>query len=265
MHRGRRVAAVLPAFNEARYVAAAVERALGAGFDDVIVVDDASTDDTAVLARTAGASLVETLPENRGVGFAIKSGWTLALERGADLAVVVPGDGQADLDSLDRLLDRAIDGSDLVIGDRISGRDPRREGMPRVRLLGSRGLAFLTWVSTGVWVPDPQSGYQVVTRRLLTTVRLSELADRWGTHNDLISHCALAGLPVATVPVKPVYFTVSGERFASHWRMADVMRRNLAVQRRALGRRVRQALGRRFYPRPAAAPQEASKAVDSQG
>ncbi len=249
MHRGLRVAAVLPAYNESRYIAAAVEAALGAGFDDVIVIDDASTDDTPDLARAAGATLVETVSPNRGVGHAIKRGWRLALERGADLAVVVPGDGQADLGSLPRMLDRAMDGFDLVIGDRISGRDPLVEGMPRIRLLGSKALALLTWLSTGVWVADPQSGYQVVTRRLLTTVRLDELADRWGTHNDLISHCALAGLPVTTVPVRPVYFTAAGERFASHWRMGDVIRRNLRVQRQALGRRVRQALGRRFYPR----------------
>jgi glycosyltransferase involved in cell wall biosynthesis len=251
MHRGRRIAAVLPAFNEARYIGAAVRASRDALFDDVIVIDDASTDDTADLARDAGATLVETLPLNSGVGFAIKRGWSRALERGADFAVVIPGDGQADLASLPRMLDRSIDGADLVIGDRISGRDPRIDGMPRIRLFGSRALAFLTWLSTGVWVADPQSGYQVVSRRLLTTVRLGELADRWGTHNDLISHCALAGLEVATVPVRPVYFTAEGERFASHWRMGDVVRKNLAVQRRALRRRIAQALGRRAYPRTA--------------
>ena len=250
MYRERRIAAVLPAYNEARYIDAAVRAAGEAPFDDVIVIDDASTDETATLARGAGASLVETLPQNRGVGYAIKHGWRVALERGADFAVVIPGDGQADLAALPRLLDRAIDGADLVIGDRISGRDPKVDGMPAIRLLGSRGLAVLTWLSTGIWVADPQSGYQVVSARLLTTVRLDELADRWGTHNDLISHCALAGLQVATVPVRPVYFTAGGERFASHWRMGDVMRRNLAVQLRALRRRVAQWLGRRAYPRP---------------
>lgn len=248
MYRDARIAAVLPAFNEARYISAAVTAARTGPFDDVIVVDDASTDDTAQLASVAGATLVERLPLNRGVGFAIKHGWKVALERGADLVVVVPGDGQADLNALPNMLDRALAGADLVVADRISGRDAMQYGMPRLRLWGSRALALLTWISTGVWVADPQSGYQVVSRRLLTTVRLNELADRWGTHNDLISHCALAGLSVATVPVRPVYFTAEGERVASHWRLGDVILRNLTIQMRALRRRIRQALGARYYP-----------------
>lgn len=253
MYRGARVAAVLPAYNESRYIEAAVRSIPRDLFDDVLVVDDRSTDGTGDLARAAGADLVESLAENRGVGYAIKHGWRLAAERGADFAVVVPGDGQADLASMPRMLDRSLDGIDLVIGDRISGRDPTDHGMPALRLWGSRALAFLTWVATGVYVADPQSGYQVVSRRLLSVVHLDELADRWGTHNDLISHCALAGLKVETVPVAPVYFTADGERFASHWKMGDVVKRNLRVQLKAFRKRVLQALGRRSYPKGAAA------------
>lgn len=250
MFEGRRVAAVLPAYNEARYVEAAVRAVPRTLVDDVIVVDDASTDGTGTLARAAGADLVVTLPRNRGVGQAIKYGWRLALERGAEIAVIVPGDGQADLTALPRMLDAVVAGEDLVIGDRLSGRDATDHGMPGIRLWGSRALALLTWITTGVYVADPQSGYQAVSRRLLTTVRLDELVNRWGTHNDLISHCALAGLRVMTVPVQPIYFTEHGERFATHWRMSDVVRRNLRVQLMALRRRILQALGRRFYERP---------------
>lgn len=248
MHEGNRIAAVLPAYNEARYVAAAVQAIPRSIVDDVIVIDDASTDGTGALASAAGADVVESLSSNRGVGYAIKHGWRLACDRGADVAVIVPGDGQADLTALPLLLGAIEAGADLVIGDRITGRDPKAHGMPLLRLWGSRTLALLTWVSTGAYVADPQSGYQAVSRRLLTTVRLDELADRWGTHNDLISHCALAGLKITTVPVRPIYFAADGERFSTHWRMGDVVRRNLRVQMRALQRRILQRLGRSFYP-----------------
>ena len=123
--QSHRIAAVLPAYNEARYIAAAVRQVPRPLVDDVIVVDDASADDTGALARAAGADLVIALPNNRGVGHAIVRGWRAAAERGADFAVVVPGDGQADLDALPRLLTSACAGNELVIGDRISGRDPR--------------------------------------------------------------------------------------------------------------------------------------------
>src|SRR5438132_1017519 len=106
MYRKLRVAVVVPAYNEARAIARAIAT-MPAIVDHVIVIDDASADDTAARARAVGDARVEVVrhPDNRGVGAALVTGYRRALAAGCDVAAVMAGDGQMDPEDLPALLD----------------------------------------------------------------------------------------------------------------------------------------------------------------
>ena len=249
MHRGLRVAAVLPAYNEENYIGAAVRFVRASVFDDVIVVDDASLDLTRARAEDAGASIVITHPVNGGVGAALITGFKAAVERGNDVAVVIPGDGQADLTALPAMLDKIAEGYGLVISDRLTGRDATEWGMPKYRLFGSRVLSWMTYLSTGLRIPDPQSGYKAIRRETLERLPLDDLYPRWGFHNDVLSHCALLRIPVTTVPAEPVYTDLNGDPITSHIKLWDLIPRHLKLFVRFSGRRMRHAVtGRHGSP-----------------
>lgn len=239
-----RVAAVLPAYNEEEFIGWAIRSLPPAVFDDVIVVDDASSDRTHDRAVDAGANFVVRHPENRGVGATLVTGFRAAMERGNDVVVVIPGDGQADFDALAPMLEKIRAGYGLVIADRVSDRDPTKFGMPRYRVVGSKILAVVTWAATGLYVADPQSGYTALRREALDRIPLDRLYPRWGIHNDVLSYCALAGVPVATVPAKPVYSTPEGKRITSHIKLWDLIPRHLKVFTRIFFRRVSASIGR---------------------
>ena len=238
VYEGLRVAAVLPAYNESSYIEGAVAMLPSDIFDDVIVVDDATTDGTGTLAETAGATSVVTHEVNRGVGAAMITGFKEAMARGNDVSVIIPGDGQADVPAVPALLDRVIEGYGLVISDRLTGRDPLQWGMPKYRVLGSRALSMMTWIATGIRVPDPQSGFKAVTTDTLRAIPLDDLVQRWGIHNDMISYCAVLKIPVTTVLAEPVYQDAEGDRITSHIKLWDLIPRHLALFVRMLRRRV---------------------------
>ena len=254
MFRDLRVAAVLPAYNEEAFIGWAVQSLPLDVFDDVIVVDDASTDSTRERAREAGATVIVEHPQNRGVGATLVTGFKAAMERGNDVVVVIPGDGQADFEALAPMLEKASDGAGLVIADRVSGRDPTEFGMPRYRVVGSHILAVVTWVTTGLFVADPQSGYTAIRREALERIPLDRLYPRWGIHNDVLSYCALGGVPVATVSAKPVYSTPDGRQITSHIKLWDLIPRHMKVFSRILVRRITTAgarvVGRASRPAP---------------
>jgi glycosyltransferase involved in cell wall biosynthesis len=188
-------------------------RALPDFIDDVIVVDDASTDDTARQAEPAlrSGGLVIRHPHNRGVGAAIASGYAHALGLGADIAVVMAGDGQMDPDDLPALLAPIADGdADYVKGNRFKHPDVWTT-MPAARIVGNVLLSAATRVTSGYHhVFDSQCGYTAINRRALERLPLGELWARYGYPNDLLSRLHVAGMRVVDVPVRPIY--------GAHWK-----------------------------------------------
>ncbi|MGN6104055.1 MAG: glycosyltransferase family 2 protein, partial [Kofleriaceae bacterium] len=194
MYRDLQIAVVIPAFNERL----AITDTIGTipGFvDHVLVVDDASLDDTAAQAEaaaldSANPGRVEVLRHatNRGVGGAIATGYRRALALGAEVAVVMAGDGQMDPEDLPALLEPIAAGTaDYVKGNRFL-HPAIWTTMPPVRIVGNVLLSAATRLTSGYHhVFDSQCGYTAIRRSALEQIELDELFPRYGYPNDLLS------------------------------------------------------------------------------
>lgn len=206
MWRGRTVAVVIPVYNEARQIAKML-RELPDFLDWIIVVDDASDDDTRQVVQHLGLDKVELLvhQKNQGVGAATVTAYRRALQLGAEFIVGSNGDGQmnpADIEGLLQALDR---GAGLVRGDRFA-RAQSLSVMPSMRRLAIPVLSVLTRVATGVEaVHDSQCGYHALSRQALQRMDLDALWPRYGFPNDLVARAAEAKLHISEVPVDTIY------------------------------------------------------------
>lgn len=213
MYRDLCVAVVVPAHNEALLVGTVIATAPEL-VDHIIVVDDASTDDTSVAAKSVDDIRCEVhrLPENQGVGGAIVHGHKRALELGADVSVVMAGDAQMDPAYLPNLLDPIADGeAAFAKANRFYG-EGSFDGMPRHRVIGNIAMSFLTKAASGYWgLFDPQNGYTAIHRTALERLQLDRLAKRYEFENDLLIRLNVLRVPARDVPVPAVYGTeVSG-------------------------------------------------------
>ena len=191
-----RVLVVIPAFEEGPRVAAVVTGALA--HLPVLVVDDGSTDDTASRAREAGATVLVQVP-NQGKGAALRAGFARAMAGGYEAVVTLDADGQHDPTEIPAFLAAFAAGRpDLVIGRR----DFRR--MPPVRRLSNEvGGRALSW-AVSVPIPDNQSGYRLLGRRLMETLRESN-EHGFEFEIEMITTCIRKGWPIAWVPIRTIY------------------------------------------------------------
>ncbi|MBI3750185.1 MAG: glycosyltransferase family 2 protein [Chloroflexi bacterium] len=236
---GSGILAVIPAHDEAPRIGPVVAGALRAV--PVVVVDDGSTDATAEVAAAAGATVLTQRP-NQGKGAALRAGFRHALAAGADAVVTLDGDGQHDPAEIPRLLaaraaptpagaspagaspagaSPAGASPELVIGRRSFG------SMPLVRRLSNGAGTVLLSAALGRWVPDNQSGYRVLGRRLMTAM-LDSRDDGFAFEVEMIAVCLREGWPIAWAPIRTIY---GDER--SHIRPLRHLGQFLAVTARA--------------------------------
>ena len=237
-----KVAVVIPAFNEGGRVGNVVEAIPREIVYDIIVVDDHSTDATAEESIKNGATHVVSCAF-RGVGAAIKTGYREALKRGADVLVVVAGDGQHDPHEIPRILEPVLNGNaDYVVGDRLNS-SMHETDMSTFRFVGNRILSLLTQVLTGLEVRDSQCGFTAITRDALEKLDLQWVTNSWGVPNDILFECAVQRLKVKYVNVK----AYRGER-RSYIRIYSYIPRMIFVLLRGRMRlvRSRKSAGREF-------------------
>ena len=205
MYAGRRVAVVMPAFNEAGLIREAVAR-VPAFVDRLFVVDDASTDPTAervCALRRNGLTLLRH-ETNQGVGAAIRTVYRAALQHDIAIVAVMAGDAQMDPRDLPALLEAVVAGAGYAKGNRFAWPGPER--IPPARYAGGALFSLLTRPASGCWhVFDSQCGYTAISREALVSIELSRLWPRFGYPNDLISAMHAAGVRIVDVPVRPVY------------------------------------------------------------
>jgi len=160
--------AVVPAYNEAATIGGVIRSLREQVPDfDVLVIDDGSTDGTQVVAESVGARVVRH-PFNLGIGGAVQSGFSFALENGYDYMVQVDGDGQHDPVEINRLVETMDDDPrlDMVCGSRFLTKDYKYPS-PVSRRTGIHVFAFLLSRIVGQRVSDPTSGFRLFNRRAI--------------------------------------------------------------------------------------------------
>ncbi len=217
----RAVAVVIPAYQAAATVAAVVSRTSRAvPGATVYVVDDGSTDGTHAAGRGNGAALL-VHPRNRGKGAALATGIAAALEGGAGVIITLDADGQHPPEEIPGLAAPVLAGeADLVLGARA-----RSRAMPWARRCTNWLSAALASRIGGVAVPDAQSGFRALSRRVAQAVRPGEQGYDFETAFLL---AALAqGFRVGFVPVSTVYEGRPSHfrHWADTWRQARVFTR----------------------------------------
>jgi glycosyltransferase involved in cell wall biosynthesis len=167
MSEGSLYLAVVPAYNESETIVSVVEalRERAPRFD-TLVIDDGSTDATAMLAFEAGAKVLK-LPFNLGIGGAVQTGFVYAREHGYDFLAQVDGDGQHDSIELERLISTMDEEAvDMVCGSRFLT-DEYQYPAPISRRTGIHIFSFLLTHIVGMRVSDPTSGFRLYNRRAI--------------------------------------------------------------------------------------------------
>lgn len=194
-----RIAAIVPAFNEARNLPRLADAFRARAPEcDVCVVDDGSSDDTARVAAALGWTVLR-LPVNLGIGGAVQAGYLWALERGYDVAVQVDGDGQHDPAYLAALVAPIAEGAaDVVIGSRFLS-----DGGFRSTPLRRAGIRYLSWflrLRCGARIVDTTSGFRAAGRRAIGLFARYYPSDY--PEPEAIALAKRAGLRLAEVPVR---------------------------------------------------------------
>jgi len=191
-----KILAVIPAYNADKWIVPVIQTALE--FLPVLVVDDGSTDNTASVAEAAGAEVMRQAP-NQGKGRALKTGFTVALERGYDAVVTLDADGQHDPHEIPAFLaEFRRNQADLIIGRR------NFNAIPIVRRISNSLGTFLFSRALGQFIPDNQSGYRMISRRLLEASRESR-EEGYEFEVEMIVTCVLKGYPLGWVPINTIY------------------------------------------------------------
>jgi glycosyltransferase involved in cell wall biosynthesis len=201
--RAMGLATVIPAFNEAATIAAVVAGVRAAcPTAAVLVVDDASTDETVVRAAAAGASAVLRMSTRAGKGAALRLGFAAALAEGAELVATLDADGQHDPADLPRLLAAGRSAPDgLIMGDRLAPGSGDR--IPGLRLGAIRAAdVVLRWLARTA-IRDSQCGFRLYPATLLRALPLYR--EGFVLETEALLGAARLGYRLVSVPVRAIY------------------------------------------------------------
>jgi glycosyltransferase involved in cell wall biosynthesis len=196
-----KITAGIPAFNEEKYIGTIVLKTRRY-VDKVIVVDDGSTDQTADVARLAGANVIQNT-QNRGYGASIQTLLAEAKKGESEILVVLDADFQHNPADIPQLVDPISEGFDLIIGSR------RQQGgnIPRYRRIGQRIISVFSRALSKEKVFDSESGFRVFSQKAIATLRLHEKG--MAISAETIAEAAKRGLKITERPIS-IRYTVDG-------------------------------------------------------
>ena len=195
-HRPRIIVG-MPAYNEAKYIGSLVVQARQFA-DEVIVVDDGSTDHTSKVAELAGATVVQHT-ENKGYGSAIQSILAEAKKQNADILVILDADSQHNPEEIPSLIKVVSEGSDVIIGSR----EAQRNTIAPYRRFGQGILSKLTSIASRKKLSDTESGFRAYSKKAITLLELKEKG--MAISSEIVSEAAAKGLKVTEVPISVIY------------------------------------------------------------
>lgn len=191
---------VIPAHNVAHVLPKAISALSRDNIDEIIVVDDGSSDNTADVARNLGLSVIRH-EKNKGYGATQKTGYKAALQKGADTVVLVHGDDQYDPSLAPLFFSKIADeGFDVVTGTRMVLGDALQAGMPLWKYIPNRFLTHLENFLFGTHLTDYHNGYRAYSAEFLKKIPLELLSDRFDFDTDIIIQAAIRGAKIGEIP-----------------------------------------------------------------
>lgn len=196
----------MPGIDVASTLARTVEAIPEGIADEVLFVDDGSTDDSVEVAASLGCTVVSHR-QNLGYGAAQKTGYREALAGGADVVVMVHPDFQYKPELVPAMAAMVVHGEyDLVLGSRMLMKGAIRGGMPRWKWVANRSLTALENAMTGAGLSEYHTGYRAFSRRALETLPLADNRNDYVFDNETIAQALWLGLPIGEISCPANYF-----------------------------------------------------------
>jgi glycosyltransferase involved in cell wall biosynthesis len=194
----QKLCVVIPAYQERARIGTVVEDARKY-MEDVIVVDDGSTDGTAAEAEHAGG-LVLRHERNRGKGASLNTGFEYARARGFDAVIAMDADGQHDAAEIPRFVEAYVrTGIPVLLGNRMGDTG----AMPLVRKLTNRFMSWLLSREMKQYIPDTQCGYRLYRCDVIPFV--SAESQRFAAESEILLHIADRGIRMDSIPIAAIY------------------------------------------------------------
>jgi len=208
MYRDKKVVVVMPAYNAAATLEQTYKEVMAQDYvDQVIVVDDASSDETVRIARTLERVKTHPHEANLGYGGNQKTCYRLALEEGADIIVMVHPDYQYTPQLLPAMISLIGNGLyDCVLGSRILGGHAVESGMPWWRYVSNRAITFFENLLVRAKLSEYHTGYRAYSRRLLEHLPLQHNSDDFVFDNQMLLQVIWFGYKVAEITCPTKYF-----------------------------------------------------------
>lgn len=214
-----KILVVVPAFNEEKVIAKVLSKIptkINQHQVKIVVINDGSLDQTEKVARGL-KKVVISHSINRGLGAALATGFDYARIKKFDVLVTLDGDGQHDPKEIEKLVRPIIKNSaDFVVGTRAS-----KKGMPKIRQFLTFGATIATYILTGVWTTDSQSGFRAFSKKAIEQINIQ--VDRMEVSSDFFRQAKLNHLKIVEIPIKPIYTKYSITKGQSNWNSFNIL------------------------------------------
>ncbi len=207
MLKGKKIVVVMPAYNAAQTLEQTYREVPSGIVDEVILVDDCSSDDTVEVARSLGIAHVLRHDNNKGYGANQKTCYNEALELGADVVIMLHPDYQYTPLLIESIAYMIVNGLyPVVLASRILGNGALKGGMPRYKYFFNRSLTWFQNVMVGQKLSEYHTGYRAFTREVLETVPFMRNSDDFVFDNQMLAQIIYAGFDIGEITCPTKYF-----------------------------------------------------------
>jgi glycosyltransferase involved in cell wall biosynthesis len=207
MYKSKKVIVVMPAYNAAKTLKQTLNEIPMDLVDEIVLCDDASKDDTAILAKSLGIQHVIVHPKNKGYGGNQKTLYNKALELNGDIVIMLHPDYQYTPKLIPSMVN--IIGEDLfpvVLGSRILGKGALQGGMPMYKFIANRFLTAFQNLLNGYKLSEYHTGYRAFSKQVLEGINFNQNSDDFIFDNEMLSQIIYKGYDIAEVTCPTKYF-----------------------------------------------------------
>ena len=209
--REKKIVVVMPAYNAEKTLERTLDDIDRSWVDEIILVDDCSSDGTVELARRLGLHVI-VHEKNTGYGGNQKTCYTQAMQMGAEIMVMVHPDHQYDPRVVPQLVQPLLDGTcDAVFGSRMLGGRPLEGGMPKWKYLANIFLTAIENATFYMYLTEYHSGLRAYSRRYIEVVNFMANSDDFVFDSEIIAQGVLHGMRIREIPIDTRYFSEASQ------------------------------------------------------